>query len=290
MKDLHDLIKEITPLYNEYKAFGDKMTWAEALYIMRDVGQMLDKYISEAKISPHTLYRKVYWKSEWKENFIQKSYITREFMWRCYRIFHIFASKELIYTELPNLRSFTSFREAMPFFDNKKHKLVWKDREQLLNLLNSDQSSKLILEQLSTIKKREIGITNPRTQKLSELDDDKKVFIDFYNTAYRLVNSRDYKEVLNELKKQWVTIEYIKILSKNTHSIIGDEIRSYDMDIPSEASWIWKLYWEFINKMISERNLKVQRRFRRIIDTVRISRLSSILYAFTSEEYYNKFN
>ncbi len=290
MEELHDLIKKITPLYNEYKTFWDKITWTEALAIMRDIGETLDIYISQTKISPHTLYRKIYWKSEWKENFVQKSYITREFMWRCYRIHNIFATKELIYKEFPNLRSFTSFREAMPFFDNSKYRFVWKDRKLLIDLLNSDQPNKLILKKLNIIKKEKIGITNPRNQKLLDLNDDKKVFVDCYNNAYRLIKNADYEAVLNELKNQWVTLEYLKVLSKNTHSIIWDDIKSYNMDIPSETSWIWQLYWEFINKMISEKNPKLQRRFRRIIDSARISRLSTMLNALTSEEYYNKFN
>ena len=69
----------------------------------------------------------------------KKSWITREFQDRCYRIRNIFQDKDQIYSELPSLVGFTAFRESMPFFDNKKYKLEGDDRVNLLKLLNSNK-------------------------------------------------------------------------------------------------------------------------------------------------------
>ena len=93
MKDLSNLINSITPLYNIYKENSSILTGTQALEIMWEIGELLNKYIKKNKIKPHALFRDIYGKSENSENIIQKSYITREFQGRCYRIRTIFNSK-----------------------------------------------------------------------------------------------------------------------------------------------------------------------------------------------------
>jgi len=137
MKELTELIKEITPHYNNYKQQRGKINGTELLLIMWDIGDLIKKYIEETKVPPHNLFRQIYGKSEGKKNINQKSYIAREFLGRCYRVRYIFHDKENIKTLLPNVIDITSFREAMPFFDNPNYKLNEKDFKELILLLNS---------------------------------------------------------------------------------------------------------------------------------------------------------
>src|SRR3989304_6943433 len=102
----------------------------------------MKKYIDQNNIAPHALVWSVYGNAEGKKNIEKKSYITREFQNRCHRIRRIFGVKEQIRKDLPCLKSFTTFREAMPFFDNGKYKLEDKKRGNLLALLNSNQQPK----------------------------------------------------------------------------------------------------------------------------------------------------
>ncbi|MBU0722743.1 hypothetical protein KKH46_00795, partial [Patescibacteria group bacterium] len=173
--ETNSLIQKITPLYNQYKQQSRTVSGTDALKIMWDIGDILKNFIEENDIAPHALFWRVYGKSEGTKNIVQKSWITREFQNRCHRIRNIFSSKTQIKKELPNLKSFTSFREAMPFFDNKKYKLQGKEKEKLLKLLNSRNDHKFVMKEINKLQKERIGIKNPRTQRLKDLEKEKEI-------------------------------------------------------------------------------------------------------------------
>lgn len=127
--NINQLINDITPLYNKYKSTSKILSGNESLKIMWDIGDFLNQFINRHNIAPHKLYREVYGKSEGKENISRNTWITREFQGRCYRIYNIFSSERDIDQIFPTLKSFTLFREAMPFFDNEKYILKGKKRE-----------------------------------------------------------------------------------------------------------------------------------------------------------------
>ena len=114
--NINQLIKDITTLYNKYKSTSKIISGNESLEIMWDIGDFLKQFINRHDIAPHKLYREVYGKSEGKANISRTTWITREFQGRCYRIHNIFSSKRDIDKIFPTLKSFTLFREAMPFF------------------------------------------------------------------------------------------------------------------------------------------------------------------------------
>jgi len=290
MNNLNELISNITPLYNEYKNNKNSISWTDALLIMLEIGENLNTYIEKHRIAPHNLYRQIYWKSEGKENIAQKSYITREFLWRCYRIYKLYKNKENIEKELPNLKKFITFREAMPFFDNEKYVLKWEEREVLLKLLNSNMTNTIILKKIKDLQKEKIGIKNPRTQKLDQIEAEKKIFIDFYNFIFKLIKNNNYDSIIQDLSNQNIDINYIKSLAQNTNSLVWDDLKSYTFEIKNTINGIWKDYWEFIKDMISQKDPKKKRRFRRIIPWERIARLWSMLIALTSENYFNQFH
>lgn len=285
--DYNELIKKITPPYNCYKENKDRLSGVESLEIMWNIGDELKNFIDINKIPPHTLYREIYGKSEGRKNIAQRSYITREFQGRCYRIRNIFKKKDQIKRDLSGLKNFTSFREAMPFFDNPKYILKGSDRENILNLLNSNVPANIILERIKLLQKEKIGIKNPRTQKLSELEKEKNTFISFYNFIYNLLKEGSYSNTIHNLGN--INIDFIKILSKNTSVLSQEGLKNFDFKIPNDIQINWKEYGELVKMLTEQRDAKIRRRFRRIISPERIVRLSDMLYALTSETDYNKF-
>jgi len=282
------LIQQITPLYNKYRNNKNNISGTEALEIMWDIGDILKKYIEQNNIAPHNLFWSVYGNAEGTKNIEKKSYITREFQNRCHRIRRIFNSKEQIRKNLPYLKSFTTFREAMPFFDNVKYKLRGKERENLLVLLNSNQQPKKILEKIKVLQNGKIGIKNPRTQRLHEVEREKQIFINFYNFIYKIIRLEDYKFCLYEIAN--IDTDYIKTLSINTSALSQEGLKVFDFDIQNDLKAPWKEYSEMIKNLTTQKDPKKRRRFRRLIPIEKIVKLSDMLYGLTSEEIYKNTN
>ena len=169
---ISQIIKELTPLYNNYAKNKNNLNGNESLKIMWQMGEIINNYIEELQIAPHNLYRQIYGKSEGSKNIVQSSYITREFQGRCNRIRKIFSTTEEIDNQFPSLVSFTCFREAMPFFDNEKYLFKGQEKEDLLRLLNSNQKPSQVIQALRVIQSKHIGIKNKRDQRLNELKED----------------------------------------------------------------------------------------------------------------------
>ena len=279
------LIQQITPLYNAYRSNKSTLSGTEALEIMWEIGDLLRAYIEQNNIAPHNLFWSIYGNAEGTTNIGKRSYITREFQNRCHRIRRIFANKEQIKQDFPHLKSFTTFREAMPFLDDGKYRLRGKEREQLLGLLNSDQPPQKILDRIKVLQKNKIGRKNPRTQRLFEVEKEKQEFIDFYNYVYRLIKAGDYKLCLKEFKK--IRPEYINVLSKNVSALSQEGLKIYDFATTKSLEEPWKSFSEIIKNLISQKDAKNRRRFRRLIPPERIVRLADMLYGLLSEDNYN---
>lgn len=276
------LVQEITPLYNRYRENKDIISGTEATELMWDIGDILSSYIVENNVVPHRLFWSIYGNAEGTKNVAKKSYITREFQNRCHRIRKIFTNKGEIRKTLPTLKNFTVFREAMPFFDNEKYKLKGKEKTDLLTLLNSDIPSKKILNKIRLLQKEKIGIRNPRTQRLHEVEKERQVFIDFYNFIYKLLKVENYNLCLCELG--YVNSDYIKVLSQNISALSQEGLKFIDFNIPDELTGHWKEFSDVVKKLISQKDAKLRRRFRRLIPVERIVRLSDMIYSMVSEE------
>lgn len=282
-----EIIEKITPLYNYYKREKTSISGTNAIAIMWEIGQILNFYIEKYTLKPHNLYREIYGKSEGKTNISQNSYITREFLGRCYRINNIFPQKSLIEQTFPNLKSFTVFREAMPFFDNQTYKLSKTEKQKLLNLLNSNKESKLLIKQLDVWKKSINNVQNPRTQKLSNYDKHKTNFIDFYNLIYAAIKLKNYEIVFDYIGIK--DFSQCNLIINNLYVLIKDNIRSELIEIKDYSNKITINFVEILNELISGGNAIERRRFRRIIPPEVILKLIDMLLSLKSKNSYDLF-
>jgi len=283
---ISDLITNITPFYNKYKSNKGNLSASDSIVIMWDIGNYIDKYVSLNNVSPHNLYREIYGKSEQSNNIVQKSYITREFLGRCYRIFKMFENKDVIKVKFPNLKDFSSFREAMPFFDNQIYKLTKIDEIELLKLLNSNKKGAEIVKILDKKKKSINNILNPRDQKLNELEAEVKLFKIFYNYIYKLIRDLEYENCISELKINNEGLKYLNILTKNLGSLAQEGMIKYEMlDYKYENDELNKFYL-IIKDLMKPADEKVRRRFRRLIPPERIFKLSEYIFSLIAFENY----
>ena len=101
----------------------------------------------------------------------------------------------------------------MPFFDNPKYVMASEDKEVLIRLLNSDEEIKTILGKIRVLQRRRIGKSNPRTQRLHELEEEKEVFVKSYNEkmSQSLYGSTDI--ILRQFYSFWLNL-YIMVVTK----------------------------------------------------------------------------
>lgn len=286
MNQKNNLLSAITPLYNTYKQNKNTIKGNDALKIMWDIGNHLKNYIDNNNVAPHNLYRQIYGKSEGKKDVEQKSYITREFQSRCFRIRNIFANKEEIDKKLPTLFSFTIFREAMPFFDNPIYLLNHLEFEELLILLNSKYKVSKIISCLDKWKKSKNNISNSRTQKLKELITEKGIFIDFYNLIYRALNLQKYSECIQVIGIN--DVKYLNILSKNVSSLSQEGVLKYEMKLFKTNIEITDNFISILSNLLADDDEKQRRRFRRLVSPERIFTLSEMIFSLTSEKQFLK--
>ena len=283
--EINQLITNLTPLYNEYRKNRDTAVPVEQIILMWKIGDVLKKFLAENDIAPHALYRQIYGKSESTSNVSQRSYITREFLGRSYRIRGMFKSQKEIRDTFPNLTSLSHFREAMPFFDNPKYKLVDTDKKELIVVLNSQKPNGFKTEYVADLQKKKIGKKNSRTQRLNELQSEKETFIRFYNDVYTAIKNTSYEEALKKLEVP--PSEFIKALAQNTGALSADGLKMYEMEVPATMNTLWQEYADLVSLLISKENPIERRRFRRLIPADRLVRLSEMLYALTDEQSFN---
>jgi len=283
--EINQLITNLTPLYNEYRKNRDTAAPVEQIILMWKIGDVLKKFLAVNDIAPHALYREIYGKSESSSNVSQRSYITREFLSRSYRVRGMFKNQKEIRDTFPNLTSLSHFREAMPFFDNPKHKLDDTEKSELIAVLNSHKPNGFKSEYVSDLQKKKIGKKNPRTQRLNELQTEKEVFIHFYNKVYETLKSSSHKDALKKLEAP--SPEFIKALAQNTGALSADGLKMNEMVVPDTMGTWWQNYTNLVATLISKENPIERRRFRRLIPADRFVRLTEMLYALTDEQSFN---
>jgi ribosomal protein L19E len=285
---LKELIKNIIPYYNKYKENQQNLTGAQALEIIWEVGDLIKEYLKDKDIAPRTLYHQIYGKSEGNTDIVQKSYITRDFLDRAYRVRRIFKNKKEINQTFPALKRYRLFYKSMPFFDEGRFKMSGQDREKLILLLNSNKTYQQIIGEVTKLREKRIALSIPRDSKLKELEQEKKIFINFYNFLYQQFKEKKYTNTKKLLGN--VNFEFIDVLSRNTGALVSDDLKLTEFSIPEGLGKELKEFGDLILKLVLPKDAKVRRRFRRLIPSEKMMRLSEMIYAIRNEDAFNKFH
>jgi len=274
------IISEIAPLYNSYQKETDPV---KSIVLMWEIGKILDGYIMQLNIRPHALYRELYGKSETGRNTEQRSYISREFQGRCFRVYHMFKDTEEIRLKLKKLKNITIFREAMPFFDNDKYKV---DRQQLYSILTADKSAAAILQDVKNLQNTVINKQNPRTQRLAEMKDSVEIFKSFYMYILSFIRMQEYNTSSQKfIDETGLTVVQTRELAKNTEQLVLTSVVHKPIIVQSISHNV-DAYVKMIDEILTPGNIKKLRRFKRLVNSRYILLLTDMLYALTDNDSY----
>ena len=274
------IISEIAPLYNSYQKETDPV---KSIVLMWEIGKILDGYIMQLNIKPHALYRELYGKSETGRNTEQRSYISREFQGRCFRVYHMFKDTEEIRLKLKKLKNITIFREAMPFFDNDKYKV---DRQQLYSILTADKSAAAILQDVKNLQNTVINKQNPRTQRLAEMKDSVEIFKSFYMYILSFIRMQEYNTSSQKfIDETGLTVVQTRELAKNTEQLVLTSVVHKPIIVQSISHNV-DAYVKMIDEILTPGNIKKLRRFKRLVNSRYILLLTDMLYALTDNDSY----
>jgi len=275
----NELNRKIYPIYKKYKEQSDSLEAYQLLKMWSDIGDHINNYLKKnPNITKSKLFRELYGKSEGAENISRIGYISREFLQRAHRVYLMELNNQLdIEKDLQSLNAIGPFREAMPFFDNKKYIFKGEKREDLLNLLNSNLSSTTIVDKVRALQKKYIKITNPRTQRLADLRNEAKLFLESYNHIYDIYKSNNYKS-LSDLNKDNIVLlsEYIRGLTSENFLPPEDQIKKFNYLHLDNLK-------ELVEFLFKSKDAKIRRRFRRLIPISRTRQLSKYIYSLKDQ-------
>jgi hypothetical protein len=170
---------------------------------------------------------------------------------------------------------------------NPKYKLDKDALGELLAIINGDHTNKEKENYIRQLQSKNIGIKNPRTQRLGKLEEDKLIFIRFYNDIVKVLKLRDYPTAVKTLSMP--PAAFISLLSLNCGAISADGLLLEKFELPKSLSQQWVPFARVMQKLVADENPKERRRFRRLIPPERMVRLSEMLYALTNPEKYANF-
>lgn len=273
-----DLIEKITPLNNKYRDFIDNsVRGTDVLEVMWNVGNILEDYLKDNNIKPHTLYWQMYGRAEGLKN----SYITRDFLSYCLRIRRYFGRKEEIRDNLPDLKLYSLFREALPLLENPKYQLPEGDKKKLIKLLNSKLSVSEIKSRIVAIKREKIGINNSRNQKLAEMKLFTDSFVLFYNEVYSLIKEADLNRIQRLRSK--MPKGYINDLSQLISALTQEDLFVPKVEMNSELPDNWQDFIMKINLLFAG-NIDKRNRFRRLVSPKKLMQLSDMVLALADDK------
>lgn len=279
------LNSKIYPIYGKYKESLGKIAPVNSLQYWSKIGKYIDHYLKENKdISKTKLFRDLYGKSEGADNIGSRGYIAREFLGRAHRLYLMENNNIIdIKRDLSKINSISPFREAMPFFDNKKYMFKGKKKKDLLELLNSSRNSSELVDEVRLLQKKYIKKSNPRTQRLSDLKSEVKLFIDSYNSIYEDIKENNFKDYKNEDSENIILISsYLQCLTAEEFIIPNESIKSFNNQNLNNIKKI-------VDHLFEKKHAKVRRRFRRLIPVNRIMQISEYIASFESEISFNRF-
>jgi hypothetical protein len=273
------LNQQIYPIYGEYKKTLNIIKPFKSLKLWSNIGEYIDQYLVENPgLTKSKLFRDMYGKAEGAENIEKRGYISREFLQRAHRVYLMELNNQLdIAEDLSSINALGPFREAMPFFDNKKYILKGEERQNLLDLLNSGDNSSDLVNKVKSLQKKYINISNPRTQRLNDLKGEVQIFIDSYNNIFNNYKSNNYDPYRAEDKDNIILLsKYLQCLTAEDFVIPEYRINNFqDKDMDNIKGIVDFLY--------KNKDAKIRRRFRRLIPIARIRQLSTYIYSIAKD-------
>lgn len=273
------LNQKIYPLYGDYKKSLNSIKSYKSLMLWSKIGKYINDYLDEnPELTKSKLFRDMYGKGEGIENIEKRGYISREFLQRAHRVYLMELNNQLnIQKELSSINTLAPFREAMPFFDNKKYIFKGEKRVKLLKLLNSGLSPSIIIKRVKELQKENINISNPRTQRLNDLKPEVEIFINSYNSIFKNYKSKNYNSYIKEDKNNIILLsKYLQCLTAEDFVIPEEKIiKFFDKDFNDLKRIIDFLY--------KKKDAKIRRRFRRLIPIARIRQLSTYIFSIAKD-------
>lgn len=283
----NNLNRKIYPIFGEYQESKSKLKPYEQLKLWSKMGSHIDKYLIDNKISSKSkLFRELYGRSEGSdENIRVIGYISREFLQRAHRVYLMEKNGYLnIDKNLKNLNSTGVFRESMPFIGNQKYRFKGKKLEELFSLLNSNKSSKIILNEIRILQKKYINISNPRTQRLDDLKEQKLTFIKCYNNIYKSIKENSFNKFSEE------DTNNVKLLSSYFTCLTSDEFNLPNKELNSFVNEDLECLRSVIVVLFKDKNAKIRRRFRKLIPIKRIKLISKYIFICSSKDLFINFD
>lgn len=283
---------DVALLNNYYRQNKKSMSGKAVLLLMWDVGDLITKCCKKLNVKPHGLFWDIYGNSEGAKNQKAKSNLTREFMQRSERIRRFHKKNEIIKI-FPNLNRYTLYREAMSFFTDKAHLLTKAEKQDLINLLNSNEDYVDIKSQIISLKsqksiKGNVGRPNPRNQRLGDVEPQKKIFYKFYQYIESL-NNKDEEDLTKELAESGVNCDFINSLAVNTNALMQEKNDNHYFEIPpSLSNNLWKEYALMLQFFMNDKTPQNRKRFRRLVEMIEMYRLAQKLFNIINEV--NKLN
>lgn len=277
-QDLFELIERITPLNNKFRDLSKAdQNGTEVLLLMWEVGEIIRLFVDKYEVKPHTLYWRIYGKAEG----LRTSYITRDFLSYCLRINRYFKDKNEISRGFPRLRKYSLFREAFPLLENEKFKLSEDEKNQIIKILNSDESPLRIRQTIKQIKFRRIGIKNTRTQKLSEMKPITDNFVATYNNVYALIKENNRPSI-----EQFVRLfgkDFLIKLSQAVSALTQENLYVPELNKERDLPDTWSVFINNLQYLLTS-TVVIRNRFRRLVPPKKLFDLADMLNAFTTND------
>lgn len=187
------LIDDLRPVNNEFRQTKDAIG---KIKLMWRIGCRIDQALNESEAKLHELLYTLY--DPYGSN--KMSYITRDLCSYSYRIYKYFVKEDEIEKLLPNLTSYSLFREAIPLIFNDKYNLDEAEKLKIIRLIQSDGSPSHIIRQLKILKQKINPKKNPRNQRAAQFVDESTWLFMIKNNAAQLYKENEALPALDNWK------------------------------------------------------------------------------------------
>jgi hypothetical protein len=261
--DIGKLIEEIGPLNNQVR----NSDGYEKISLMWDVGDILFKN-GVKKIHP------IAWEIQ------KKSYITRDLLSYCYRIRNKWPTKFELEKVLSGIKSYSTFRAALPLIENERYILKEKDVEEIIRALKEGDPIEVKIK-IEALKKKYINIRNDRRQRLNELKTQADTFNNFHKYLIALLTKENTKN-LDEIRERLGNDALLQ-LSQMCMAIANDNYKGPShIDIEESNVVFYTLKENLLPVSLSKKEVKA--RFRRLVPTEALIEGSDILNSIRNGE------